>query len=97
MTDEAVQTFASVWDALEETPEAAANMRLRSDVMIAVQGVVAEWNITQAESARRLGVTQPRLNDLLRGRIARFNLEGLIELAERAGLSVRMEITRAAA
>ena len=97
MTDEQVQSFASVWDALEETPEAAASMRLRSDLMIAVQGAVADWKLTQAEAARRLGVTQPRLNDLLRGRIGRFSLEALVGLAERAGLAVRMEITRAAA
>ena len=97
MTEEPVQTFASVWDALEETPDAAVTMRLRSDLMIAVQGTVAEWQLTQAEAARRLGVTQPRLNDLLRGRIGRFSLEALVGLAERAGLAVRMEITRAAA
>lgn len=97
MTDEPVQVFASVWDALEETPEEAANMRLRSELAIAVQDAVEGWNLTQAQAASRLGVTQPRLNDLLRGRVARFSLDALIALAERAGLAVRMEITRAAA
>lgn len=97
MTDEPVQTFASVWDALEETPEEAANMKLRSELAIAVRGAVEEWHLTQAQAASRLGVTQPRLNDLLRGRVARFSLDALIALAERAGLVVRIEITRAAA
>ena len=97
MTDEPVQTFASVWDALEETSEEAANMRLRSELAIAVSGAVQEWKLTQAQAAARLGVTQPRLNDLLRGRLDRFSLDALIGLAERAGLAVRMEITRAAA
>ena len=50
-----------------------------------------------AEAARRLEVTQPRLNDLLRGRIGNFSLDALILLAERAGLRVRMQIGRAAA
>jgi len=97
MTDEPTQSFDSVWDALEDTPEAASNMRLRSELMVAVQAAVLEWRVTQAEAARLMGVTQPRLNDLLRGRIARFNLEALIGLAERAGLTVRLEIARAAA
>ena len=97
MTDEPVRTFTSVWDALEETAEEATNMRLRSELAIAVSGAVQEWKLTQAQAAARLGVTQPRLNDLLRGRLDRFSLDALIGLAERAGLAVRMEITRAAA
>ena len=89
--------FASVWDALEDSPAEAANMRLRSELMIAIQETVAGWVLTQAEAARRLDVTQPRLNDLLRGRIGKFSLDALILLAERAGLSVRVQIERAAA
>jgi predicted XRE-type DNA-binding protein len=96
MTDEPIQTFENVWDALEDTPEEAENMTLRSDLMIAVTGAVESWQLTQAQAAVRLGVTQPRLNDLLRGRINRFSLDALIGLAKRAGLTVRMEITRAA-
>ena len=91
MTDEPVQTFVSVWDALEETPEAASNMRLRSELAIAVRRAVEAWNLTQAQAARPLGVTQPRLNELLRGRVERFSLDALV------GLAVRMEISRDAA
>jgi predicted XRE-type DNA-binding protein len=91
------QVFASVWDALEDSPAEAANMRLRSALVIAVQEAVAGWGLTQVEAARRLEVTQPRLNDLLRGRIGKFSLDALILLAGRAGLEVRMEIVRAAA
>jgi predicted XRE-type DNA-binding protein len=64
--------------------------------MIAVQQAVAGWGFTQAEAARRLDVTQPRLNDLLRGRIGKFSLDALILLAGRAGLVVRMEIVQVA-
>ncbi len=91
------QVFASVWDALEDSPAEAANMRLRSELMVAVKQAVAGWGVTQAEAARRLEVTQPRLNDLLRGRIGNFSLDALILLAERAGLSVRVQIEPAAA
>jgi predicted XRE-type DNA-binding protein len=96
MNDEPVQTFASVWDALEEQAEAAINMRLRSELAIAVRGTVEGWHATQAQAARRLGVTQPRLNDLLRGRLDRFSLDALVGLAERAGLAVRLEVRDAA-
>lgn len=92
MTDPAGQTFACVWDALEAGPEAAANMRLRSELMSALQQAVAGWSLTQTEAARRLNVTQPCLSDLLRGRIAQFSLDTLIELAERAGLHVQRHI-----
>ena len=90
------QTFSNVWDALEDTPADAANMTMRSDLLIALRERVKSWNVTQNEAARRLGVTQPRLNDLLRGRITKFSLDALINLADRAGLTVRMDITDAA-
>ena len=97
MNDEPVQTFASVWDAIEETPEEAAHMRLRSELAIAVLSEVDAWGLSQSQAALRLGVTQPRLNDLLRGRVTKFSLDALVGLAERAGLAVRMEITHEAA
>jgi predicted XRE-type DNA-binding protein len=97
MNDEQIQTFASVWDALEETPEAAANMRLRSELVSAIRDAVENWKVTQSQAAHRLGVTQPRLNDLLRGRLTRFSLDALVGLADRAGLAVRMEIDSHAA
>jgi len=89
--------FESVWDALEDSPTEAANMRMRSELMIAIRQAVAEWGVTQATAARRLEVTQPRLNDLLRGRINNFSLDALTVLAARAGLDVHMRIARAAA
>lgn len=91
------QTFASVWDAIEDSPATAANLRLRSELMIAVQQAVASWKLTQSAAARKLAVTQPRLNDLLRGRIDKFSLDALILLATRAGLKVRLEIQQEAA
>ena len=86
------QEFANVWDALSDTPEEAANMTMRSDLMIAIQQKVRGWDLTQAEAARRLGVTQPRLNDLLRSKIDKFSLDTLIALAIHAGIKVRLDI-----
>jgi len=91
------QRFKSVWDAIESSPAAAANMKARSDVLIAICKVVSGWNVTQAEAAKRLGISQPRMNDLLRGRIDKFSLDMLMTLASRAGLSVRVKVAKAAA
>lgn len=90
------QRFANVWDALEDTPAEAANMTMRSDLLIALRRRIATWKVTQAEAARRLEITQPRLNDLLRGRISKFSLDTLINLADRANLHVRLRIDKAA-
>jgi predicted XRE-type DNA-binding protein len=90
------KTFANVWDALEDDPDAAATMTMRSDVMIAINNAVRDWNTTQARAARRLGITQPRLNDLLRGKINKFSLDTLLTLATRAGLKVKIDVRPAA-
>ncbi|MFZ0845520.1 MAG: XRE family transcriptional regulator [Pseudolabrys sp.] len=89
--------FASVWDAIEPTRAKAANMKARAEMMIAIRETVAAWNITQAAAAKRLGLTQPRMNDLLRGRIDKFSLDALMNLATRAGIAVRLEVVRPAA
>jgi len=90
------KTFANVWDALSDSPEEAATMKIRSDVMIAITDTIQGWDTTQARAASRLGVTQPRLNDLLQGRINKFSLDTLLTLAARAGLKVKINIRRAA-
>jgi predicted XRE-type DNA-binding protein len=90
------RTFANVWDALSDSPEEAATLKIRSDVMIAIHDRVRAWDTTQAQAASRLGVTQPRLNDLLQGKINKFSLDTLLTLAGRAGLKVKINIGDAA-
>ena len=94
MTD---QRFDSVWDALENSPAEAANMKARSALMIAIRDVVESWQLTQADAAKRLGVTQPRMNDLLHGRIDKFSLDALMILATKAGLTVEWHVVKPAA
>jgi len=91
------QRFHSVWDAIESSPAQAANMKARSKMMLAIRDTVELWDVTQAAAAKRLGLTQPRMNDLVRGRINKFSLDALINLAARAGLSVRVKVVRPAA
>ena len=92
-----IETFDNVWDAISETPEEAAHMTLRTELMIDLQRIVAGWNVTQTEAARRLGITQPRLNDLVRGRFNKFSLHALVDLVAKAGMTVHMEIRPKAA
>jgi predicted XRE-type DNA-binding protein len=90
------ETFASVWDAIEETPAEAENMKLRSALMIALEKHIRARGWTQAEAARRLGVTQPRVSDLLRGKINLFGLDTLVNMVAVAGLRVEVRVLDAA-
>ena len=89
------ETFANVWDAIEDDPAVAANMTMRSDLLIALQKRIESWKVTQAQAARRLEITQPRLNDLLRSRINKFSLDTLVNLANRAEIRVSLKINKA--
>jgi predicted XRE-type DNA-binding protein len=92
-----VKAYRSVWDAIEPSPAEAASMKARAELMHAVRDVIDRWDVTQAVAAKRLCITQPRMNDLLRGRINKFSLDALIDLATHAGLTVRMKIAKQAA
>jgi predicted XRE-type DNA-binding protein len=89
------QRFASVWDALADTREEAANLTARTDLMIQIAEIVKQKGWTQADAAERCGISQPRMNDLLRGRIARFSLDALVNVAAALGRRVRVEIEAA--
>ena len=90
------ETFASVWDAIEDTPAEAENMKLRSTLMMALEKHIRAKGWTQAEAAHRLGVTQPRVSDLLRGKISLFALDTLVNMAVAAGLHVEVRVSDAA-
>ena len=91
-----VSSSESVWDALEETAEASANMRVRADLMIEVQRYVNESGLTQLQAAKQLGVTQPRLNDVLRGRIDKFSVDALVNMLARVGKQVSVKVRKVA-
>lgn len=88
----AENSFSSIWDAIEDTPEEALNMRLRSQLMMRVSRRVRAWEISQKEAAKRLGLTQPRLNDLLKGKIDKFSLDALVNLTTSADMHVELSI-----
>ncbi|OHE90175.1 MAG: transcriptional regulator [Lysobacterales bacterium RIFOXYA1_FULL_68_6] len=67
--------FSSVWDALADTAEEAANLKVRAGLMRMIASLIQESGWTQAAAAEHCGITQPRIDDLLRGRISRFSLD----------------------
>jgi predicted XRE-type DNA-binding protein len=85
--------FANVWDAVEDPPPAQAeNMKLRSALMMVLKDHIARTGISQSEAAKLLGVTQPLMSDLMRGKIELFGLDTLVNMIGAAGLHVEMRI-----
>ena len=90
------QRFQSVWDALEDTPEEAESMKLRSKLMLAVQDRIRDSGASQRDAAKLVGVTQPRVSDLMRGRIDLFSVESLVDMLVRLGMKIEVRIKQAA-
>jgi predicted XRE-type DNA-binding protein len=88
--------FASIWDAIEDTPAEAANLRLRSALMMVLKGHIEQGGLTQTQAAALFGVTQPRVSDLMRGKIDLFSLDALVNMATAAGLRVALQVRAAA-
>ena len=74
----------------------AENLKLRSDLIIRIVQFYRKSGMTQAKAAKTLGLTQPRLNALLKGKIGLFSLDALVNIASRAGLNVRLVVKKAA-
>ena len=87
----------SVWDALVDSPEEAENLRIRSQLMRALTRTVKGWDLPQKDAAARLRVTQPRLNDLLKGKIDKFSLDALVNLLGAADLALEISVIPRAA
>ena len=88
--------FASVWDAIEK-PAEAASLKARAEVAHVLIAELERRSLTQSRAAVLLGVTQPRISDLMRGRLDLFSLESLVEMAGRAGFRVGIKLSRSRA
>ena len=95
MSKPKTERYASVWDAIADTPEEAANLRVRAELMEKITAIIEASSWTQAEAAEHCGVTQPRINDLLRGRISRFSLDALVNIASALGKRVQVKLMAA--
>lgn len=85
----------SVWDAIADSPAQAANLAARAELLRGIAKIVDRSKWTQAEAASRAGISQPRINDLLRGRISNFSLDALVGIADALGQRVTVRLTRA--
>ncbi len=90
------QTFDDVFDAIADTPEEAANLKARADLLAALVEHIQSWAVPQEVAAARLHITRPRLNDLLRGKVSKFSLDALVNLTSAAGLTLDIRIGKAA-
>ena len=88
--------FDSVWDAIEETPAQAENLKLRSSLMLALKRHIEREGLSQTEAAKVFGVTQPRISNLMRGKIDLFGLDMLVNMLAAAGLRVTLHVKRVA-
>lgn len=88
--------YESVWDALADTEQEAANLKARSALLYAIRKVVLSWDISQEEAAKRLGLTRPRTSDLLRGKLGKFSLDALVNIAASAHLNIDIRVREAA-
>jgi predicted XRE-type DNA-binding protein len=85
--------FASVWDAIENSASEAASMKLRAELANQIIERMQARKLTQAKAAELIGVTQPRISDLMRGRLNLFSLDALVDMADRVGLQTRVVVS----
>lgn len=90
-----VDKFECVWDALADTPSEAACFRTRAELMQKICVIIQKNKWTQVEAASRCGVTQPRINELIRGRVSHFSLDALVNIATALGQRVELELQEA--
>jgi predicted XRE-type DNA-binding protein len=90
-----MERFDSVWNALGFSPADKANIEVRSFLMIQLEIIFEENGWTQAVAAKKCGVSQPRINDLLRGKINRFSIDALVNMVGALGRKVKIELLTA--
>ena len=90
------ECFENIWDAIEDDPAQRENMKVRSALMTVLTDFILTEGMTQAQAAKRFGVTQPRISDLMRGKINLFAIDTLVNMLGAAGLHLEMQIGKAA-
>lgn len=84
--------FENVFDAIAESPEEALNMKLRANLIREIRAKVATAGWTQIETAQRLGITQPRVSNLLNGKLSKFSLDALVNMLARLGGDIKLRV-----
>ena len=94
MATKVQRSSGNVFSDVGFPPEEAENLRLRSELMVQVRRILEGRKLTQAAGAQLFGVTQPRINDLVRGRIELFSIDGLVNMLAHAGVHVTLTVKR---
>lgn len=85
--------FDNVWDAIADTPQEAENLRLRAELLGRLKARIDATGMSQAQAAGVFGVTQPRVSDLMRGKISLFSLDTLVNMAATAGMKINLHVS----
>src|SRR5215470_17054385 len=88
------RSSGNVFRDLGFADDEAENLRVRADLMISLSKLIEDRGLTQAQAAKLLGVTQPRVSDLIRGKIQLFSVDSLIEMLGHAGVQVSVVVKR---
>ncbi len=91
MSEEILKSSGNVFLDMGYSPDEAAILQMRADLIAQLRRVIKAKKLTQAKAAKLLGVSQSRVSDLVRGKWEKFSLEMLITLATRAGLHVSLK------
>jgi predicted XRE-type DNA-binding protein len=94
MTERIQRSSGNVFKDLGFPAEEAAHLLIRADLMIQLTQILKKRSLTQVRAARLLGVSQPRVSDLVRGRIDRFSIDSLVEMLASLGVSVSLRARR---
>ena len=87
-------SYPSVWDAITDTPQETASMKARSKLMIELSEIISSRKLRQKDAAELFGVTQPRISDLMRGKIHLFSLDMLMDMASTAGMAPEVTVSK---
>jgi predicted XRE-type DNA-binding protein len=88
------QSTCNVFGDLGFPPEEAENLKVRADLMIQISKLIRSRRLTQAQAAALFGVTQPRVSDLIRGKLERFSIDTLVAMLGHAGVRVQFTLGR---
>ena len=92
-----MKRYHNVFDALEDDPAVAENLKIRAQLMNALTQYIEKHKLTQVEAAELLEVNQPRVSDLVRGKIERFTIDMLVNMLARAGVHLNVKVSTRAA
>ena len=85
------KAYRNVFEALEDNPAMAQNLKIRSELMIALRQYIEDEGLGQKEAAEVFGVHQPRISDLMRGKIDKFTIDRLVNMLARIGKTVKVK------